>query len=128
MREKKWTQGKWKAFRKPLTVISHLGLTNVGVDPDRLVIKSEIVHPDGDDIALTTIHFVEVYRCGQMSDSELEANAHLIAAAPAMAEALEKAITQMKVWVSINGDMVGALQEVIDEGENALSLARGETE
>jgi hypothetical protein len=55
------------------------------------------------------------------------ANAELIAAAPAMAEALEKAIIQMKVWVSINGDMVGALQEVIDEGDAALSLARGET-
>lgn len=58
---------------------------------------------------------------------EGQANAHLIAAAPAMAEALEKALTQMRVWVSINGDMVGALQEVIDEGEAALALAKGET-
>ncbi len=129
MSKNKWTQGKWKAFRKPLTVISHLGLTNVGVDPDRLVIKSEIVHPDGDDIALTTIHFAEVYRCGQMSDSELEANAHLIAAAPAMAEALENLLVWVFPIAGDNRNVEAALieEQTVKAAFAALSLARGET-
>lgn len=58
---------------------------------------------------------------------DAEANARLIASSPALYEALEKALRQMRIWVSINGDMVGALQEVIDEGDAALALARGET-
>lgn len=44
-----------------------------------------------------------------------------------LAEALDACLVQMRIWVSINGDMVGALQEKIAAGEAALALARGET-
>jgi len=55
-----------------------------------------------------------------------EATAALIAAAPELYEALQSCVTQMRVWVAINGDLIGALQQNIDAAESALAKARGE--
>ena len=53
-------------------------------------------------------------------------HARLIAAAPELYEALQSCVTQMRVWVAINGDLIGALQQNIDAAESALAKARGE--
>ena len=58
--------------------------------------------------------------------NERESNARLIAAAPELYEALQSCVTQMRVWVAINGDLIGALQQNIDAAESALAKARGE--
>lgn len=61
----------------------------------------------------------------ELDDIE-QANARLIAAAPELYEALQSCVTQMRVWVAINGDLIGALQQNIDAAESALAKARGE--
>lgn len=59
-------------------------------------------------------------------DPQTIANARLIAAATELYEALQSCVTQMRVWVAINGDLIGALQQNIDAAESALAKARGE--
>lgn len=48
-----------------------------------------------------------------------------IEAMPDLYAALDSALIQMRIWVYNHGDMVGALQEIIDQGEAALQKARG---
>jgi hypothetical protein len=121
----KWTPGKWSAFQKPLFANVGWGdLCVTGHDPDVWIIKSEIHHGDDETIAKTTIHFGEIRRCGNMSDEELEATARACAAAPAMAEALYNALVLLKALTGPDDKIAMA---TIDQGEAALSLARGET-
>lgn len=125
MSQNKWTRGKWKAFRKPIFDNDEGHLTGIGTDPDRWVLKSEIEHrPPQDGIVRTTIHFAEFFRCGQMSDEELEANVRLCKAGPVMAEALERAFKEL-MWAYDNME-AACLKFAADECRAALSLARGE--
>jgi hypothetical protein len=140
----KASPGEWKAFPKPIIQYSY-GKANVrGHDPDRWVLKSEIDHPSG-NVSTTALHFAEIHRCGQMSDEELRANAHLIAAAPCMAGALEEAKSALikirecsivgasegyskpELWgealYKSHGDVEAALRKI----DTALARARGET-
>jgi hypothetical protein len=111
----KWTPGPW--WTDAVYCEEDLGCSIIAANPDYGPMPG---NPTRGQVAFATAILPE-------DAATAQANAHLIAAAPATAEALEKALTQMRVWVSINGDMVGALQEVIDEGEAALALAKGET-
>src|SRR5687767_9415560 len=100
MSEMKWTHGNWSSYDDRGST-GRLEIVAVGKTVAR------IFKTTGDE-------------------AEDLANAHLIAAAPELYEALGACLAQMRIWVSINGDMVGAIQEKIDAGEKALAKARGE--
>lgn len=77
----------------------------------------EVVREDDFDVTVATLDY---------GRENAEADGSLIAAAPDLLEALTKATTQIAVWRSINGDMVGALAELEDECRAAIAKATGE--
>lgn len=73
----------------------------------------------------------------EISEDEALANAHLIAAAPELYEALQEACTSLVLAAVLAADLVSAaaLEDVSEkllryarEGQQALAKARGETE
>jgi hypothetical protein len=87
MTEPKFTKGPWHCSGIRPTRYDKNGRLEVCLDmPYKLWGVEQIVDmPDGGKITTITANVV---RCGDMSDEELEANAHLIAAAPDLFEAL----------------------------------------
>ena len=100
MSEIKFTPGPWLIAGESATFVYALG-------------------PEG-----TNVFWCDVQAAGRerASRDELIANAHLIAAAPELYEALESART----WVDECGAQAG-LQAILDEIDAALAKARGES-
>ena len=72
----------------------------------------------------------EVALVWDLDDERTQANARLIAAAPAMYEALEKAVRVMNTFGNITNwpeEMPQEYAEAINEGRTALAAARGES-
>lgn len=65
------------------------------------------------------------YMKSGLPQGEGEANGRLIAASPDMLEALERATSQIAIWRSVNGDMVGELERLESQCRAAIAKALG---
>ena len=93
----KWTPGPWR------------------------VLNDEAIKVASSDGSLATV--THIHLRGRRDTSEVEANAHLIAAAPDMAEALEKALN----FITNTESEMGETLPCGDAARAALAKARGET-
>lgn len=69
----------------------------------------------------------DVWRDANALRETADANARLMAASPDLLAELRRSTAQMQIWVSINGDMVGALAEQIAANEAAIAKATSPT-
>ncbi|WP_422028218.1 hypothetical protein [Roseovarius sp.] len=106
MSERKWTKGPWEAAleRGCHGVIAH-ALPEGGAN------FVALVGNDADTAEREPSRF---------------ANAHLIAAAPELYEALEKAVTAIEWWQEEHGCCHGATDGELEQAAAALAKARGE--
>jgi len=108
MNETKFTPGPWKAIRDPLHYGS-LSTVYAGSTEEKAGIGAQMLVQVG----------------GWSNPTEQEANAHLIAAAPELYEALEEIIQD--VQQTSTGDITGTgCWEALDKARAALAKARGE--
>lgn len=125
MSETKFTPGPWQTFGAHPVQFDEISVSFV-VQYDKPINRWPIkVSFRNEDDLLVMRHFAEAYRCGDMSDEELQANARLIAAAPDLYAELDRA----RAWFQarLDGEAIGgSTRERLDAATAALSRARGE--
>ena len=115
MSDVKFTPGPWCLSKQSIRIIKK-DFSAIGSD-DGFLIASSMGRDDSGFYA---------------SDSEADANAHLIAAAPDLYEALERSIDMLQDYaldykkISGSNEVHPIHKEIIDQAEKALAKARGE--
>lgn len=111
---RKWTPGPWVAKSE---AVSHGG-SYLGF------CTGVILDSNGESVARAHGHVhVSFPKDGsELKDPPPSANAHLIAAAPDMADALDDCLHALNIY----GDKTGTVMDAIEKAESALKKARGE--
>lgn len=109
--ERKWTPGAWKAVKA------------YGHEPEHIYWDVRPKDSGWEGVASVW--------CSKDADSRItreamDANAHLIAAAPELYEALESARAQVKKWCHYQGDSKALFDQYLGPIDAALTKARGE--